>query len=247
MSNREIYVQLRLSRLGKSELRYAVSLAKRMQATLVVVAPYRTDAERVRALVAEWAPEAGTFDQLHLLRDSVPRLSDASILVGACPQWPESARRQMHQLFPGDQESFCPPVELPKMLVPFGNGTSGLRAGRFAANFDQAIVGSKLTFYHTTWRNPVVSSDVPALHVCEGARVVQEELDERTRGIEHAFRIETADDVTEGIVRAALDESSDLIVMARGAHTVTGNYVDRVLARTTVPVLVVRDVKEVTP
>ena len=59
------------------------------------------------------------------------------------------------------------------------------------------------------------------------------------QGVAYRHSIEGARDVSEGIVRAALRENSSLLVMARGVDTGKGSYVDQVLKRSSVPVMIV--------
>jgi len=51
--------------------------------------------------------------------------------------------------------------------------------------------------------------------------------------------IENAENVPVGILRAALCEDCNLILMARGRHTGKGSYVDQVLDRSAIPTLVI--------
>ena len=99
MRNGEVYVELRLARPRKRGLRYAVALAKRLRATLVVVSPPDTDANRVRAVVAACVPTVGSFDHFFPLKGSVPRLTKADVLVGAFPKWPNTGARRSRRIF----------------------------------------------------------------------------------------------------------------------------------------------------
>ncbi len=129
-----------------------------------------------------------------------------------------------------------------KVVIPFGDGESGIRAARIGIPFAKQI-GSNILLWHTTWRDAQVSSEDMQLHMCEDAKNVLRTLKGMCRkgSVPFEVRVESADDVSEGIVRAALFEGASLIVMARGNETGRGSYLDQVLGRSSVPILIARE------
>lgn len=251
MSERTVYVRFRESRSGQSELRYAASLCRRLDADLMVIAPEPCSSMRVLGLADVWSPDPLRRELIRFASGTTPHLPTGSLLVGDFGDWPKNELLRHHRLYPRDQEEFCPPKTPPKLLVPFGKGGSGERAGALAVSLSRAMSdpapsgaghGSEIVFYHTTWRNPALPPALPRLHMHPGSAATQARLDELARDINHRSRIETASDVVSGIVGSALAENADLIVMARGVGTCLGSYMDRVLARTTVPVIVALEV-----
>jgi nucleotide-binding universal stress UspA family protein len=126
------------------------------------------------------------------------------------------------------------------LLVPFGDSHTALPAANIAIMLGK-LLALPVVFYHTTWADETVTSQVPADHMCEGAKEVAVLLRQNATnaGIEFSFVIETADDVAEGILQCALRQSARLIVMPRSAKTTIGCYVNQALAKTPVPLLAV--------
>jgi len=132
------------------------------------------------------------------------------------------------------------------LLVPFGDGTSGVRAGRLAVALAAAL-GHKVVFYHSTWKNPAVSSTSPEDHMIEKAAETRRTLEglAAAAGVEFETLIETAADVVEGTILCAMRSGANLIVMARGLKTIIGSYVDKALEHSPVPLLIAADERSV--
>jgi hypothetical protein len=128
------------------------------------------------------------------------------------------------------------PLEL---LIPFGDSFGTLEPALRAVDLAKAL-GAEVCFYHTTWREPSRNTDNPLEHMCGAARDVLAMALHRclTARVVPSSLIECADDIAQGVVRAALRRGSCLIVAAYGRRTFRGSYVDQVVQRSTVPVLV---------
>lgn len=126
------------------------------------------------------------------------------------------------------------------IFVPLGDGESGIHAAQFAATL-AADLRRPLILYHTTWRNPDVTSDRPADHLCTNAGNVI--MIARTRvqalGVTPTVCIETAPVVAGGIIRAAIRARAACIVVARSGKTGKGSYVDQLRSQSPIPVLIV--------
>lgn len=109
-------------------------------------------------------------------------------------------------------------------LIPFG----GRDAGRFATATVMPILkalGFHVVFYHTTWREGIRSTN-PVDHMTPEARVTQRMVETLARDAEVPYEviIETAEDVTEGIILAALNLKASLIVTTHGLNVIVGSY-----------------------
>lgn len=236
-----LYVRFRDTRSGRAELQYAAKLAARMNGTrLAVLVPVATviSDETVRRRLTERLEAIGLSAGAFGFQPEDRPLTDIShggIAIGNILVTP--ARDAA--LMPYDQTEPCANGKRMRILLPFAGGPSGLRAAEMAARLGRSLSDAEFVLYHTTWRNRSISSDVPALHMREEVENRRSRIESELRVIgPHQARIELAIDVVSGIVNAALQTDADLIVMSRGRSTVRGSYVDRVLARSTVPVLV---------
>lgn len=134
------------------------------------------------------------------------------------------------------------------ILVPFGDGDSGLISSNVAIPLAKATT-LDVMFYHTTWRNESVASDSPADHMCTEAASHQTMLQELAteNGVNHTFAVEMADDVVMGMLNCALNggvsveepNPVNLIVMAHGVNTHLGSYVEKALNVSATPILVI--------
>lgn len=132
------------------------------------------------------------------------------------------------------------------MLVPFGSRESGVFAALHALPIARQMK-LNVVFYHTTWRDPRVKITDPRTHMDEGARTVLRQIVElaNQNGVGHRVVIETADDVLDGIITAAIRERASVIAAARGLEVERGSYAER-LQIGPVPLLTIgRGVKEV--
>src|SRR3990167_8442671 len=130
------------------------------------------------------------------------------------------------------------------VLIPFGNGDSGLRAALIGIQMAKQL-NLSVVFYHTTWRKPEVvglASEDGWNHICDKALANTESLRELATsvGVESRFFIEiAAPTVKGGIIGAALRKRATMIVMARGSEIRTGSYVDQVAGCSPVPLFIV--------
>lgn len=134
------------------------------------------------------------------------------------------------------------------ILVPFGDGDSGLISANLAIPLAKATT-LEIMFYHTTWHNSSVESDAPEDHMCRQA-VDHHELLGRLAteaGVRHGIEVEMSDDVVMGMLNCALNGGVDvvepnpvnMIVMAHGINTYIGSYVEKALSVSATPILVV--------
>lgn len=153
----------------------------------------------------------------------------------------EAVCRRAHVLLPFDERTVFGRGK-GGILLPFSDGSSGPDAFPVALHLAKQL-GVPLIAYHTTWPEDGESSSRPEDHMCEGARLVQEDIAHAVEGtgVELQFAIELAEEVVAGIVRAALIHRASMIVMARGGKTLVGCYVERTLQQSPVPVLAVAD------
>jgi len=133
------------------------------------------------------------------------------------------------------------------LVFPFGNRDTGLRAARLGLRIAGAM-NREAVFYHTTWPRAGVSSTEPREHLCPGAVDVCAKLEALAAGsgVKHRTVLEMAPDVTKGILDCAGRELAGLIVVAYGRWKGgtgggSGSYVDRILHRTAIPTLIVRE------
>ena len=125
------------------------------------------------------------------------------------------------------------------VMIPFGSRGSGIEAAKLGIPFAKAL-RLPVVFYHTTWIEDGRESEDPRGHMCAGALEIEGRLIGMAHDVNVPFRfvVETAKDVYEGIVLAALVERASLIVTARGSSVLTGSYSDRLRSGPT-PLLIV--------
>lgn len=236
-------------RPGQARLNYALNLAARLGHEACLLVP--TDArERRLAADLDLAPLA--------VRE--PVLAETKVPVTVCVGESPVLRARLaayHEvigvtqekdeiwdghdcLYVADEATVCRRPGRPTVFLPFGDSLSSFPAVRRAVNLAAALDG-QLVCYHTTWRDPTLADDEPAEHMCTAARAVQEAVQvyASSRGVTPEFIIEMADAVDKGSLRCALRYGANFMVMVRGRRTVKGSYVDEVLTRATMPVLVV--------
>lgn len=144
-------------------------------------------------------------------------------------------------IYPADEAEFTRNADgPPRLLLPFGTGSDAGLALDGLASVLGSLAAKEAVLYHTTWRNPTVASDDPEAHVCRAARAVRLDLENRLDRLGWSRRtvIETAEAVPAGIAQRALGELCCLICVARSPQIIKGSYVDELLARSTVPLLV---------
>lgn len=126
-----------------------------------------------------------------------------------------------------------------EVLFPFGSGSSAIHAMQESLPIVQAL-GLDVLFYHTTWRNPEVSSEMPDLHLSRSAIEVMQAVGKLASdaGVRHRTILEVSEGVIDGTLLRALTEHCALIVTARGCNTGRGSYVDQWLAKSPIPMLV---------
>jgi hypothetical protein len=124
-------------------------------------------------------------------------------------------------------------------VVPFGDGPSGLIAGRLAVAL-AARLDRQLVFYHSTWKNAAVRSADAADHMIPQAVDKRRALEKLAgdSGVGFQIVVETADDVVEGLIHCAMRVRANLIVMRRGLKTIIGSYVSQALEQSPVPILI---------
>jgi hypothetical protein len=143
------------------------------------------------------------------------------------------------------------------ILVPFGDGDSGLIAASLAIPLAKAL-SLEVLFYHTTWRSETTTSEEPAAHMCVQARAHQQRLQKlaQAAAVPHRMAIEMADDVVFGMLHCALNGGVhrhaepapvNLIVMAHGVNTYLGSYVEKALKVSPTPILVAAILTSATP
>lgn len=212
-----ILVPYHASEQGLRHIRFAGDVSLRMSVPLFIILPICSaeESNRIKSLVqslgfvcdviaADIETMTNESGSIYVLND-FPKRMDLTILS---PFW-ESA-----WLAKADH----------RVLIPFG----GRDAGRFATATVMPIMkalGFRVIFYHTTWREGIRSID-PADHMAPEARVTQRMVEELARdaGVPYIVLIETAEDVTEGIILAALNLNASLIVTTHGLNVIAGSY-----------------------
>lgn len=211
-----ILVPYQASEQGLRHIRFAGDVSLRMNVPLFIILPICSveESERIKSLVqslgfvcdviaADIETMTNESGSIYVLND-FPKRMDLTILS---PFW---------------ESTFASP--LMSVLIPFG----GRDAGRFATATVMPIMkalGFFVIFYHTTWREGIRSVD-PADHMAPEARVTQRMVEELARdaGVLYTTLIETAEDVTEGIILAALNRNASLIVTTHGLNVIVGSY-----------------------
>ena len=128
-----------------------------------------------------------------------------------------------------------------KIMVPLGDGPAGIKASTFAIWFAKRTRFS-LVFWHTTWRNPKVSSENPWDHMIDNAKLtlLKAQTMATEAGVPYEVDIRSVPEaIADGIVAAAYDHDVCLITMTRGDKAVLGSHCDSVVERSPIPLLVV--------
>lgn len=147
-------------------------------------------------------------------------------------------RSDFNVLIPFDEHTLDARGKGP-FLLPFGDSESDLDAADVGLPLARKL-GRPVVFYHTTWRSAEVASADARDHMCEGALAVLAALEAKATelGVEFKTEIETAPDVTEGILHSAVRNTASLIVVDRGRRTLIGSYVNQILDQSPIPTLV---------
>jgi hypothetical protein len=250
-----VHVRYGLAPQARSELGFAIDLARRLSASLFVWT--EADAPSRALLAGMRNPSAAEREHAHV-RDRV-RLEivrrEARIVPTFCQGDPYHAVRDPRSILVGTRDAKDRPVAAAfatmgeasivargggEVCLPFANGESALLAAPLAIRMAEALV-TRLFLYHTTWRKRDLPDEAPPeRHMnAEAAEVLRRIVEmAEDAGVGHRVRVETATAIAEGTTRAALDEHCALIVLARGRHVGCGSYVDQVLERSVTPVLV---------
>ncbi len=155
------------------------------------------------------------------------RLGDGYIVVSCATD----THQDVPVLSPAGERSVFRETKGP-IFVPLGDGPSGL-VGATQGIKVAAQLNTPIVFWHTTWRNARVTDDEPRLHITVSAEqvIANAEALASAAGIAYSTQCVCADDVVQGIIRAAQHVGASLVVMARGGHKLFGTYTDRVRAR----------------
>src|SRR5688572_9923659 len=251
---RQVHVRFGVSPRARKELDFAIDLASRISGTLFVW----TEADRAaRALLAKLDADAPGREHAHV-RDRVHLAigrQEAGLVPIFCQGDPFRAVHDPRAILVGSREDRERPVAAivatmgetavgargaSEICLPFANGESALHAASTAIPL-ASVLGAPLLLYHTTWREDALPTDAPAeRHMTAEAAETLRRIEEmcEAAGTRRRIVIETATAIAEGTVRAALNERCALIVLARGRHVGRGSYVDQVLERSVIPVLV---------
>lgn len=223
---------------GRAVIQYAADLAARLHVLLDVryVAPQHGndsgENQRVRAAVQ--ALVGGATVDVSFVHDGTPiPFHPGAIVVNG-----ELARQRSltWTVAPQGETGVCARGDGP-VCIPLGDGESGSHASLVGIPIARAL-GVAVVFYHTTWRNPAVTSDHARDHMDPDAQLVLATAVQRAvaAGVAHRVVVEMADGVAEGIVRTALRERCSIIITARGRATGRGSYVDQLLDESPIPV-----------
>jgi len=252
---RQVHVRYGVSPRAQMELGFAIDLARRLSSHLFVWTEEDRAARDLLKTVG--IPEAAARESAHVsdrvrLRilqmearltptfcqgDPAQAVHDPNaIVVGA----EDAKRRSVASAVAAMGEPAIGARGAAEICLPFANGESARHAARTAIPLASAL-GMPLLFYHATWREEGLPSDAPAeRHMTDEAFEVFEllcALADKAR-VRHRTVVETASTIVEGTVRAALNEHCALIALARGRHVGRGSYVDQILERSVIPVLV---------
>lgn len=251
---RQVHVRYGVSPRAQKELGFAIDLATRISGCLFVW----TEADRAaRALIAGLDADAPGREHAHV-RDRIQLAigrQEAGLVPTYCQGDPYRSVHDPRAILVGSRgirersvaaavatmgETAIGARGASEICLPFANGESALHAAAYAIPLAAAL-GAPLLLYHTTWREDALpSSAPPEKHMTDEAAEVLKGIvgmaDEA--GVNYRKIIETATAIAEGTVRAALNERCALIVVARGRHVGRGSYVDQVLERSVIPVLV---------
>jgi hypothetical protein len=131
------------------------------------------------------------------------------------------------------------------LMIPFGDGLSGVRAGQLALPFAKELKRAVI-FYHTSWREPGVTSEDARDHMCETARQNMHTLEAMASAaaVPCTSVIEMTDDTAEGILHCAMRYRAGLLIMSRRLKPGIGCYVTQVLEQSPIPLLIVNHPNE---
>jgi len=251
---RQVHVRFGVSPRSRKELDFAINLAVRISGSLFVW----TEVDRAaRALLDGLDPDAQAREHAHV-RDRVHLAvgrQETGLVPTFCQGDPHRAVHDPRAILVGprsDRERSVAAIVATmgeasigargasEICLPFANGESALHAASAAIPLASAL-GAQLLLYHTTWREDGLPTEAPAeRHMTAEAMETLDRIEEMcvAAGARRRVVIETATAIAEGTVRAALNERCALIVVARGRHVGRGSYVDQILERSVIPVLV---------
>lgn len=251
----DIHVRFGTSPRAQADLGFAVDLARRLGGRLFVWT--EQDSAATALLERVGSPGVAGREQAYV-RDRVclrAGLAESGIAPVFCQGDPSFAVHDPRSIVVGDRDvsrrpAFAAVVSkgeaslgargASEICLPFANGASALEAAAFAVPLAAAL-GAPLLLYHTTWRAEDLPPEAPAeRHMTAEAAAVRDAIVEMAEdeAVAHRTVVETATAIAEGTVRAALNQGCALIALARGRHVGRGSYVDQVLARSVIPVLV---------
>jgi len=252
---RGVHVRYGFSPRSHEELVFAIDLAHRLSGRLFVWTETDLDA---RALIKSLgSPNLAEREHAHVsdrVRMLIGRM-EAGLTPRFCNGDPLRAVRDPDSIVIGTDDAKGRPVAAAiatmgepaigargggEVCLPFANGESALHAASAAIPI-AAKLGMSLLLYHATWRDDGLPTDAPpARHMTAEASAVFDGIVELANGagVKHRVIVETATAIAEGTVRTALNEHCALIALARGRHVGRGSYVDQVLERSVIPVLV---------
>ncbi|MCX6714677.1 MAG: hypothetical protein NTX72_02595 [Candidatus Uhrbacteria bacterium] len=212
-----ILVPYQASEQGFRHIRFAGDVSSRMGVSLSVLLPSVSaeESERIRSLVLSFG------FMCDVIAADIETMTNESGSIYVLNTFPK--RMDLTILSPFWESAWLRSAEH-RVLIPFG----GRDAGRFATATVMPIMkalGFHVIFYHTTWREGIRSVD-PADHMAREARLTQRIVEglARDAGVPYTVLIETAEDVTEGIILAALNLKASLIVTTHGLNVIAGSY-----------------------
>ena len=252
---RQIHVRYGVAPKAQAELAFAIDLARRLSGRLFVW----TEADAAtRALLDGLAgPSAKDREHAHVsdrVRLLIARL-EADVPLTYCQGDPSRAVHDRDSIVVGTRDAKRRPSAVAvatmgetsigargggEICLPFANGESAIDAAATAIPF-AARLGLPLLLYHTTWREDGLPSDAPPQrHMTDEAAAILKRIRAMAdlADVRHRALVETATAIAEGTVRAALNAHCVLIALARGRHVGRGSYVDQMLERSVIPVLV---------
>ena len=121
-----------------------------------------------------------------------------------------------------------------------GNTENSIDVVKFAITLAKAT-GSRLIFWHTTWPNVEIDSDIPEENMCpEAADVVSRSVQlARDAGVGYHLEIVMwPGEVAAGCVFAAHEYECNLIIMKPSPGVIQGSWCKDVVDYSTIPVLV---------
>lgn len=245
---KEIIVRFRCTRSGLTEASYAADLSQRLGCRLSLSVPGwqpRHDPamlDRLSVCLGSQAPQpllTAAKNQLVDFFDDREETGAERLLVGDAGGLEHNGLSHLYCYDESVLRQASAAKSPPELLIPFGDSFATLEPALRAIDLAKAL-DAEICFYHTTWREPGRGTDNPLEHMCGAARDVLAMALHRcvaARVMAYSL-IECADDIAQGVVRAALRRGSCLIVACYGRRTFRGSYVDQVVQRSTVPVLV---------